>query len=275
MRLALFTLEAYSNARAVRRFVADHAADIVFVGLSNPYRRAMGGSLGQIRRHLRRSGPAFLPYLTVNFTLVEASNALGGLAPRSRPPEAWPLATLCRSYAIEPRRIDDVNAPEIAQALRAARADLIVSFHFDQIFRSDTLAAAGEGGINVHPSLLPEHRGPTPTIYALAEDEPRFGVTVHRLSDTIDTGDILAQSAVTLPGGTTAVRAAARLHEEGRRLLDALIAGWPMEGCPQAEGGYCPFPNPALLTEMRRRGRKLVDASDVAEALLISLRAER
>ncbi len=58
MRIALFTLEALPNARAVRRFVADNAARIAFVGLSDPERPSTGGLTGQVRRHLGRSGPA-------------------------------------------------------------------------------------------------------------------------------------------------------------------------------------------------------------------------
>ena len=70
-RIALFVLEALPNARAVRRFVADHAADIAFVGLSNAERPSAGSLVVQVRRHLKRSGPAFLPYLGVNFGLPD------------------------------------------------------------------------------------------------------------------------------------------------------------------------------------------------------------
>ena len=273
MKLALFTLEALSNARAVRRFVADHASDIALVGFSNPYRPAVGGSLGQMRRHLARSGPAFLPYLGLNFSAVELSNLVAPLAPRDRAPEAKPLATLCRELNLPTMRVDDVNGPQTAARLRESGADLIVSFHFDQIFKPATLALAPEGGVNVHPSLLPHHRGPTPTIYALDEDPPRFGVTVHRLAAAIDAGDVLAQEAVSLPAGTTAVRAAALLHEEGRRLLDGVLAAWPGTPRPQPAEPmpYCPFPSPAMLRGMYRRRRYLTDWRDVRDALTVSL----
>jgi methionyl-tRNA formyltransferase len=45
-RIALFVLEALPNAHTVRRFVADHVADIAFVGLSNARRPSTGGFLG-------------------------------------------------------------------------------------------------------------------------------------------------------------------------------------------------------------------------------------
>lgn len=274
-RLALFTLEALSNARAVRRLVEARAGEIALVVLSNPYRPKMGGSLGQLRRHMARSGVAFLPYLTLNFTLVELSNLLAPLGRRDRPLEAQPLAEVCRRLAIPTLTVDDVNAPDIVARLKDSGAELALSFHFDQIFRPETLAAFPQGGVNVHPSLLPDHRGPTPTIHALAEEPPRFGVTVHRLAATIDTGDVLAQRAVALPAGTTAVRAASALHEEGRLLLDGVLSDWPGSARPQGEARpYCPFPDPGMLRAMRRRGRSLTDWRDLVNALAVSLAAE-
>ncbi|GJD53303.1 Methionyl-tRNA formyltransferase [Methylobacterium crusticola] len=281
MRIALFTLEALANARPVRRFVAGHAARIAFVGLSDPERPSVGGLTGQVRRHLARSGPGFLPYLAVNFGLPDIVRALAPatqrLAGSSAVPEATPLAALCRRHGLPHATIADVNAPETTALLRQHGADLIVSFHFDQIFDAATLAAVPTGGVNVHPSLLPRHRGPVPTLHALMDEEPAFGVTVHRLAAAIDAGGILAQEAVALPPGTTASRAAMRLHEAGLPLLeevleearreDRLPAGRSVPLLP-----YCGFPTPAQLRALRRRGRRLVDAGDLREALSLSLR---
>ena len=110
------------------------------------------------------------------------------------------------------------------------------------------------GGINLHPSLLPLHRGPVPTIHALAEDSPRFGVTVHRLAARIDAGAILAQRAVALPAGVTASAAARALHRAGVPLLEealaALAAGTATERCPEPLP-YCPFPHPRCCATWR------------------------
>ncbi|MFH6786673.1 MULTISPECIES: formyltransferase family protein [Methylobacterium] len=281
MRIALFTLEALPNARAVRRFVADNAARIAFVGLSDPERPSTGGLTGQVRRHLTRSGPGFLPYLAVNFGLPDL---VRGLAPATQAlsgsrdvPEATPLRSLCRRLNLPHATIADVNGPETTGHLRQHGAELILSFHFDQIFDAATLAAAPKGGLNVHPSLLPRHRGPVPTLHALLEDRPDFGVTVHRLAPAIDAGGILAQAPVTLPGGVTASRAAILLHEAGRPLLEGVLAeaeraGGLPEGRSVPVLPYCGFPTRAQLRDLKQRNRKLVDAGDLREALSLSLR---
>jgi folate-dependent phosphoribosylglycinamide formyltransferase PurN len=280
-RLALFVLEALPNARAVRRFVTDHAADIAFVGLSNAERPSSGGLVGQVRRHLARSGPAILPYLGVNFGVPDLLSPLSGLTRRlagaKNAASATPLRSLCRSLGVPTLTVDDVNGEEVAAFFARHTPNAIVTFHFDQILSGATLALAPLGGVNVHPGLLPRHRGPVPTIHALAEPDPAFGVTVHRLAVTIDAGAILVQEAVTLPADTTATRASVILHEHGRVLLDGVLAQLAAGTLPPGETvptlPYCPFPDRMLLADLRRRGRKLTDVRDLGEALALSARA--
>ncbi|GJD38109.1 MULTISPECIES: formyltransferase family protein [Methylobacterium] len=280
-RIALFVLEALPNARAVRRFVRDHAEDIAFVGLSNAERPSSGGLSGQVRRHLARSGPAFLPYLAVNFGLPDllapASGLLRRLTGAGDATTATPLKALCRTLGIPTLRIDDVNGPDAARAFEAHAPDLIVAFHFDQIFSAATLSLAPLGGLNLHPGLLPRHRGPVPTIHALAEENPAFGVTIHRLTPAIDAGAILAQEASDLPSGTTATRAAILLHERGRilldRVLDEIASDTLKEGITPEALPYCHFPDRALLTRLASQGRKLIDSADLRAALGVNAKA--
>lgn len=203
MRIAVFTLEALAAAEAVSHFIPGNAAQIGFVGLSDPYRPATGGMLGQTIRHVRRSGLGFLPYLIANFSVPPMANALG------RGP-VLPGAMACQ-LGIPMLKVTDVNSLAMHEALRSHRIDLILSFHFDQIFRAETLAVAPLGGINIHPSLLPHHRGPVPTLHALADGGP-FGVTIHRLAAKIDAGGILAQPNLERPAGLSSIGLAAAAH---------------------------------------------------------------
>ena len=54
---------------------------------------------------------------------------------------------------------------------------------------------------NIHPSLLPAHRGPDPLFWIMRDGGAGFGVTIHELSGTFDEGDILAQRAIMYPDG--------------------------------------------------------------------------
>ena len=162
------------------------------------------------------------------------------------------------------------------EALRDHAADLILTYHFDQILAPETLAAVRLGGINVHPGLLPRHRGPVPTIHAL-RDGP-FGVTVHRLVPAIDAGGVLAQTmADDLPPTISATGASIALHDRARPLVDSVLETIAVTGTvPEGETSpvlpYCPFPDRALMRDLRRRGLHLVDASDIAAALTLHTR---
>ena len=266
LRVALFTLDSALSAAALRDLAVAEAGRLVLIGRSNPMRASAGGSFGQLAAHWRRSGPRLLPFLLAGYVLPQwlgtLRQATGGGA----------LTRLARDHGIPLHAVEDVNGPATAAALRAARPDVILSFNFDQIFTAATLALAPQGGLNLHPSLLPLHRGPLPAFWALREQPARTGVTLHRLAPRIDAGAVLAQRAVELPPGTTVAAATRRLHAEGVSLCRQVLAVLaeaerqgtpPPEPPPPAPLPYCPFPPADLL----RRGPRLVDAADLLAAL--------
>lgn len=265
MRIALFTLESALSARAVLDFCEAQQHSIVLIGRSHPYRAQAGGMLGQMRAHWRRSGPRIMPFLIANYGLPYTLGTLRRALGRG------PLTGFARRHGIPLHTTTDINGPATTQALREARPDLIVSLHFDQIFTADTLALAPQGGINVHPSLLPDHRGPIPTFWAMIERRPRFGVTVHRLAPRIDAGGILAQEAVPFPPRTSTSQAARLLHQRGAALA-ATVAQRIASGDTPAEAQppilpYCPFPPATLLRQAAREGCRLLSWRDLPAAL--------
>jgi hypothetical protein len=252
MRIALLTLPSVMSDAAALAFCAADSSRLALVGLSDPRRTSAGGAIGQLRRHLARSGPRILPYLALGFGLPGRRRDFSRIADAA----GAPLVTVA-----------DVNGPAMHAALRAARPDLIVTLHFDQILSAETIALAPHGGINLHPALLPRHRGPVPAFWALAEGEGHTGVSIHRLVPRIDAGAVLAQRPVVLPGGVSALEAARRLHLAGlpllREVVASLAAGGDVPGVAAAPLPYSPFPDAATLGVARRRGVRLVAPRDV------------
>jgi methionyl-tRNA formyltransferase len=74
--------------------------------------------------------------------------------------------------------------------------DLIVCGGFLWRIPAAVLALPRLGAINLHDALLPRHRGPNATGWALRNGEPEAGFTIHRLAAEFDTGPILAQGRV-------------------------------------------------------------------------------
>jgi hypothetical protein len=120
LRIALFTLESLASSAAVRAFVEAHAAELVLIGRSKPYRAAAGGAFGQFWRHLCRSGLRFLPYLFVNFALpslvarLRGQHGLAGIA-RTRG-----IGMAGSSLEALDQLWDEVKAAERAQKAAAA-----------------------------------------------------------------------------------------------------------------------------------------------------------
>lgn len=271
MRIALLTLEGLAAASAVRRFVLRDPARLALVAFSDPFRASAGGALGQTWARLRTSGPRLLPYLALNFTAPRAAGAAHRLLRTALPPERTPLAQTCAHLGVPTAAVDDVNAPAFVERLRESGAELLLTFHFDQILRRPVLEAVPRGGINVHCGLLSTQRGPTPTVHALLEPEPQWGFTIHALTPRIDAGAVLAEQRVDLPAGVSGLTAARLLHEAALPALEEVLAG--RARAPEAERGeaaqagrYHTFPTPAELAAVARLRRRPADWRDLLEA---------
>ena len=80
--------------------------------------------------------------------------------------------------------------------LRALEPDLMLCWGFPWKLPQAALDVAPLGSVNLHPALLPRHRGPIPLAWALRDGDGRFGVTWHRMDAELDTGGILAQTSI-------------------------------------------------------------------------------
>ena len=115
-----------------------------------------------------------------------------------------------------------------AEAMRALEPDLLCVASFPCLLRSEVFSAAPLGCINLHPSLLPAYRGPSPWFWVYHNAEPSTGVTVHWVDAGEDSGAILAQEAFAvehgMPGGRMVVEAASRGARLMRQTVDAIAA---------------------------------------------------
>ena len=119
-------------------------------------------------------------------------------------------------------------------------ADLIVCVAYRRIFGPKFLSLFEYGGINLHPSLLPRHRGPAPIPAAILSGDTETGVTVQALALEMDGGDILGRWTMKLSGSDTTGSLTDKLGSRGGRLVaevvEAIAAG-TSEPVPQAAEG--------------------------------------
>ncbi|HOC42430.1 MAG TPA: methionyl-tRNA formyltransferase [Thermoanaerobaculales bacterium] len=161
-----------------------------------------------------------------------------------------------------------LKSEQAAAELTALAADAAVVVAYGRLIPEGLLAIPRHGFVNLHPSLLPRHRGPSPIQWALVCGDRRTGVTTMLLDKGLDTGPILLQRRVEIDPRDTAELLAPRLAELGAELLvetlDRLEAG-SLTPRPQPEDG-------ANLTPMLRREFGKVDWSMPARQLVNRLR---
>ena len=88
---------------------------------------------------------------------------------------------------------------EILQKLEAEQADVFVVVAYGKILPQTVLDIPEHGILNVHPSLLPKFRGPSPVRSAILADEQTVGVTVMKIDEKMDHGPLLIQESYTPP----------------------------------------------------------------------------
>jgi len=106
------------------------------------------------------------------------------------------------------------------------RPDAGVVAAYGEILRKNVLAIPPYGYLNIHPSLLPRHRGPTPVPGAILAGDTETGVTVMLLDAKMDSGPILAQQRVPLPPDARSGALTEQLFTLGSALLLEALAGY-------------------------------------------------
>lgn len=130
-------------------------------------------------------------------------------------PAAVPVETVPGRTAFMDRGFQD--------RIAALTPDVIVVACFPWRVPQAIRAMPRFGCLNVHPSLLPDGRGPEPVFWAFRRGLRETGVTIHRMDGGLDTGPILAQQAVEIGAGATISTLEADLARIGGQMLHALL----------------------------------------------------
>jgi methionyl-tRNA formyltransferase len=113
--------------------------------------------------------------------------------------------------------------PDVEKKMGEFAPDVMCVSAFPWILDKAILNTVRLCAMNVHPSLLPRHRGPVPLFWIYYHNDRTTGVTIHRMDERADAGDILAQASRSLPRGYPADRLHAdNAHHAARLLLDVL-----------------------------------------------------
>ena len=162
------------------------------------------------------------------------------------------------------RRDDDAR-----QRLASLKPDLILVVAYGLFLPADTLELPPLGALNIHPSLLPKYRGPSPVATAILEGDTTTGVTLMQLNEGMDSGPIIAQRETTIGTNETAEDLTARLFETGAQVLADTLPRWRM-------GEVAPVPQSeadATITRLLTREDGEIDWTRPADQIARQVRA--
>lgn len=179
-----------------------------------------------------------------------------------------PLGERAREIGIGPILAPTrLRAPESIAAVRALEPELAVLADYGQIV-PPALLDLHHGALNLHPSLLPRHRGATPIPAAILGGDAETGVTLMRMDAGLDSGPILAQVRQPLDGRETTPVLEERLARLAAELLGDHLLPW-LRGEIQAR----PQPAGATITRPLRREEGRLDPTASAARLERQVRA--
>ncbi len=118
------------------------------------------------------------------------------------------------------------NDAAVTNSLATWKPDLFITACYGQKLPSDALALPTIGALNIHPSLLPRWRGADPVPWTIIAGDAQTGVTISTITNTFDSGDIVAQKkrAVTLHDQPDALRTT--LFTMGAELLLEILPAY-------------------------------------------------
>jgi methionyl-tRNA formyltransferase len=191
---------------------------VVFFGSAGDYSAAHLCAIAEVHR-------------VVGFFCALQSRGARGVAGRllrSAGLRSDPCSLVARRHGI-PRWFTDRSATGVAERMSSLAPEVICIAGYPWLLPASVWRQPPLGAVNSHGSLLPRHRGILPLFWIYYHDDRETGVTVHRVSEYADAGDVICQDAFPLARGFPVEQLSALNAERGSRMLvealDAVSAG--------------------------------------------------
>ncbi len=122
---------------------------------------------------------------------------------------------------LQPHKLDE----EFRDEVKRLKPELLVCIAYGKIFRQAFLDLFPLGGINLHPSKLPDFRGPSPLNATILRGDRETAITIQKLALEMDSGDILLQEPLPVDPRETTASLTDRVAETGAGYLLTVVNG--------------------------------------------------
>ena len=130
-----------------------------------------------------------------------------------------PVRQLAGARGLPTVEMSKKNYVETVAALAPLKPDFVVVAAFGLILRADILDMPTRGCVNLHPSLLPRHRGVSPIQTAILAGDSETGCTTMLIDEGVDTGDVLLSHSIAIADDDTAGSLEEKLAQLGAPLV--------------------------------------------------------
>jgi len=152
--------------------------------------------------------------------------------------EPTPVKLIAQNYQIECFQPEDVNSEESIYYISTYNPDLIFTLAYGNYICRKLRRMPTFGAVNLHPSLLPLHRGADPIRATLLSGDTKCGISVFFLTSQMDSGQIVSRETFDIPVGTNYTRLETYLSEKACQVaLNAieLVATKPRDSFPEQD----------------------------------------
>jgi len=258
MRIVILTYESLYSNLMTEHLLKKLPGQVVGVVRSDCliYKKSLPAGLLYL---LRQAGLRFVGRKALE--LFQSRATAIGFKLIGRDPKVHSLRDMRQIYGVPVIGSQNVNSDETRAQIEAWQPDLILSVYLNQLIKPKLINMAGKGVLNIHPALLPRHRGLWPYFWVFVEGDRETGVTVHWVDTKFDTGDLLLQEKIAVEPTDTVTSLSYKSSVVGADMLVQAVklveAGNPPR-LPQdhTQASYHSVPTPADQRRFRAMGGK-------------------
>jgi methionyl-tRNA formyltransferase len=161
------------------------------------------------------------------------------------------------------------NQSELVAELTALKADVFIIVAYGKIIPAEYISLPPLKTINVHPSLLPLYRGPSPIQYAIRNGETKTGISIMLIDEQVDHGPLLGQHEVLISPTETYLQLESRLGQISADFLAEILPNYAAGKIIPTEQNH----DLATFTKMIKKEDGLIDWHNTASEIFNQYRA--
>ena len=184
--------------------------------------------------------PALRQLVLNGYQVVAVYTQPDKLAGRGRQPASSPLKRAAARLNLPVVQPASLKKAEVVAELAGFKPDAIVVAAYGKILPKAVLDIPVFGCINIHPSLLPRHRGASPIASAILDGDEFTGVSIMLMDEGLDTGPVLTRAQIPIVDRDNTASLTSKLSLVAAHLLQDVLSGWKkgqLKPQPQDEAG--------------------------------------